>query len=88
VLRRMEGSISFKCWTEMESISALAVLRQLTRMHAAFTPSESGTLGPADSNSVIAGISTFAPIVSWLLRDIRNPGNGLHILQTKFHRHQ
>src|ERR1700721_1670617 len=40
------------------------------------------------SNSVIAGISTFGPIVSWLFRDIRNPGNGLHILQTKFHGHQ
>src|SRR5579864_942914 len=39
-------------------------------------------------NSIVAGISTFGPIVSWLFRDISNPGNGLHILQTKFHGHQ
>src|SRR6202790_2226794 len=36
----------------------------------------------------VAGISTPGPIVSWLFRDIRNPGNGLHILQNKFHGHQ
>jgi hypothetical protein len=36
----------------------------------------------------VAGIPTFGPIVSWLFRDIRNPSNGLHILQTKFHGHQ
>src|SRR5580704_12303377 len=40
------------------------------------------------SNSVVAGISTLGPIVSRLFRDIRNPGNGLHILQAKFHGHQ
>src|ERR1035438_7301417 len=40
------------------------------------------------SNSVVAGISTLGPIVSWLLSDIRNPRNSLHILQTKFHGHQ
>src|SRR6266852_5512044 len=39
-------------------------------------------------DSVVTGISTFGPIVSWLFRDIRNPGNGLHILQTKFYGHQ
>src|ERR1700693_2259309 len=88
VLRRMQGAISCECWTELDSVSVLAVLRQLTRMHAAFTPQESGTLGPADSNSIIAGISTFGPIVSWLFRYIRNAGNGLHILRSEFHGHQ
>src|SRR5580704_13905791 len=39
-------------------------------------------------DSVVAGISTLGPIVSWLFGDIRNPGNGLHILQPKFHGHQ
>src|ERR1700722_8696160 len=34
------------------------------------------------SNSVVAGISTFGPIISRLFGDIRNPGNRLHILQT------
>src|ERR1700730_11958742 len=88
VLRRMQGPISYECWTELESVSVLAVLRQLPRIYAAVTPSESGTLGSADSNSVVAGISTFGPIVSWLFPDIRNPGNGLNIFQTQFHGHQ
>jgi hypothetical protein len=38
--------------------------------------------------SVVVGIPTFGPIVSWLFRDIRNFCDGLHILQTKFHGHQ
>jgi hypothetical protein len=36
------------------SRSGSAILRQLTRMHASFTLSESGTLVVAASNSVIA----------------------------------
>src|SRR5882724_3741429 len=39
-------------------------------------------------DSVVAGISTFGPVVFWLFRRIRNLGNGLHILQTKFYGHQ
>jgi hypothetical protein len=43
---------------------------------------------PNLSDSVVTRISTFGPIVSWFFRDVGNPGNGLHILQTKFNRHQ
>ena len=39
-------------------------------------------------DSVIAGISTFAPVVFGLFRGIRNLRDGLHILQTKFYGHQ
>src|SRR5580704_3209442 len=39
-------------------------------------------------DSVVAGISTFGPIVSWLFRDIGDLGSGLHIFQTKFYGHQ
>ncbi len=39
-------------------------------------------------DSVVAGIPTFGPIVSWLFRDIHNLCNGFHILQAKFHGHQ
>ena len=39
-------------------------------------------------DSVVVGISTFGPVVSWLFRGICNPGIGLHILQAKFHGHQ
>src|SRR5712692_9899271 len=39
-------------------------------------------------DSVVSGIPTFGPVVSWLFRGIINLGNGLHILQTKFHEHQ
>ncbi len=48
----MQEAISYECWIELESVSALAILRELTRMPAPFTPS--GTLGAADSDSVIA----------------------------------
>jgi hypothetical protein len=54
VLRQMLGTISYECWTELESVSPLTSLRQLTRMQATLTPSESGAFGLADSNSVIA----------------------------------
>src|SRR5260370_13043582 len=40
------------------------------------------------SNSVVAGIPAFCPIVFWLFRGISNPGNGFYILQTKFYGHQ
>src|SRR5580692_3828342 len=56
--------------------------------HSANSNSPSIPRNLNSSNSVIAGISTFGPIVSWLVRDVRNPSNGLHILQTKFHGHQ
>ncbi len=39
-------------------------------------------------DSVVAGISPFGPVVSWLLRRISNLGNGFHIFQTKFNGHQ
>src|SRR6266851_2830806 len=39
-------------------------------------------------DSVVTGISTFGPIVSWLFRDICNAGDSLHILQTKLYGHQ
>src|SRR5580704_17117036 len=39
-------------------------------------------------NSVVTGISTFGTIVFGLHRGVRDFGNGFHILQTKFHRHQ
>src|ERR1700735_5154080 len=67
--------------------------RMLLEIPTAPLPQVSGSLPSTrrkanSSNSVVAGISTFDPIVRWLFRDIRNPGNGLHILQTKFHGHQ
>jgi hypothetical protein len=34
-------------------------------------------------DSVVAGIPTFGPVVSWLLRGISNLGNGLHILEER-----
>src|SRR5580692_3423841 len=39
-------------------------------------------------NSVVAGISTFGPIVFGLLCRVSDFGNGFHILQTKFDGHQ
>jgi hypothetical protein len=39
-------------------------------------------------NSIVAGISVLSPVVSWLFPDIRNLGNGFHILQTKFYGQQ
>src|SRR5258706_15717230 len=50
-------------------------------------PKEGAVYGEA-LDSVVAGIPTFGPVVSRLLRGISNPGDSLHILQTKFHGHQ
>src|ERR1700737_5043771 len=40
------------------------------------------------SDSVIPRISTLGPVVPRLFRDVCNAGNGLHILQAEFYRHQ